>query len=316
MIRTVLVFIATIVLTGLASAQVPLPESLTFDTNVVPNTSAAKPVRLSATLHLPASSGRVAAMVIVNSSGGVLPHREVYYARHLAQNGIAGLVIDSFGPRGVKSTVADQTLVTTWQLENDAFAALAILQKDPRIDSQRIGVMGVSKGGIASMNAAMAVRQAWRRTGDAAFALHVPIVPSCMEQHRSPKTTGAPMLVMLAELDDYTPAKPCLEHAERIRRGGHQNIRVIVYSGAHHGWESGSLAYLPTAMKSVCPALIEDDGAYTFSARGKTLRGPAINSFIVEAGCLTYGAHAGGGPEALKHQATADLIAFLKANGF
>jgi dienelactone hydrolase len=86
-------------------------------------------------------------MIIVSTSGGVMDYRETYYARELARNGIAGLVVDSFGPRGVKTTVDDQSLVTSWDMENDAFGALLRLGRDARISPDRIGIMGISKGG-------------------------------------------------------------------------------------------------------------------------------------------------------------------------
>ena len=314
-----LMFVATIFLTRPTSGQESLPENLVFETNAVLDGDApVQPVRLSARLYMPSvtAGGQVAAMVILNNSGGVLSHVEVHYARQLAENGVAGLVVDSFGPRGVRSTVDDQTRVSTWQMENDAFAALAILKQDRRIDPRRIGVMGVSKGGVVAMQAAMTVRQAWRHTGDLAFALHVPIVPDCHIQQRTSATTGAPMLLMLAELDDYTLAKPCVEYSERIRASGNKNISVIVYPRAHHGWEWSVLEELPTAVKLVCTALIEDDGAFTFPEHGKTVRGPAISAFMDEVRCFARGAHVGGGSDALKRQATADLIGFLKANGF
>ena len=101
-------------------------------------------------------------MVILTSSAGVQRHREHYYARALNDAGTAALIVDSFTGRGVRRTVADQTLVSAAQMEGDAFAALALLRADPRIDPQRIGVMGVSKGGVATLNAAIAVRQRWR----------------------------------------------------------------------------------------------------------------------------------------------------------
>ena len=70
MTRTVVafMFVATILLGGPTAAQAPLPESLVFETNVVPGGDpAVQPVRLSARLYMPSvtAGGQVAAMVIV-----------------------------------------------------------------------------------------------------------------------------------------------------------------------------------------------------------------------------------------------------------
>src|SRR6476620_11381131 len=133
-------------------------ESLAFDTLTFDHPAACRPARLTASLHLPGTDQPAPCMVILTSSAGVQRHREHFYAQALNQAGIAALIVDSFTGRGVRRTVADQTLVSGAQMEGDAFAALALLRADPRIDSRRIGVMGVSKGGVATLNSAIAVR--------------------------------------------------------------------------------------------------------------------------------------------------------------
>src|SRR5258708_22967977 len=111
-------------------------------------------------------------MVILTSSAGVQRHREHYYAQALNDAGCAALIVDSFAGRGVRRTVADQSLVSAAQMEGDAFAALALLRADPRIDPDRIGVMGVSKSAGATLNTAIAVRQGCRRR--VPHPLHLP----------------------------------------------------------------------------------------------------------------------------------------------
>src|SRR5215204_7054190 len=162
-------------------------ESVSFDTLTFDHPAARRPARLSASLHLPTPGGRPSpCMVILTSSAGVQRHREHYYAQMLNEVGTAALIVDSFTGRGVRRTVADQTLVSGAQMEGDAFAALALLRADHRIDPGRIGVMGVSKGGGASLNAAIAVRQRWRDGFPHLFDLHVAICPGATAQHRDP----------------------------------------------------------------------------------------------------------------------------------
>ena len=215
-------------------------ESVSFHTLTFDHPAACRPARLSASLHLPAPGERPApCMVILTSSAGVQRHREHYYAQVLNEAGTAALIIDSFTGRGVRRTVADQTLVSGAQMEGDAFAALALLRDDSRIDPQRIGIMGVSKGGVATLNAAIAVRQRWRSGFPHLFDLHVAICPGATAQHRDPTTHGRPMFFMLAARDDYTPGSArrriCRAHA---RQAGNGRIKVKVYGSAHHGWES------------------------------------------------------------------------------
>src|SRR6202008_2499253 len=148
-------------------------ESVSFDTLTFDHPTACRPARVSASLHLPMQApSPFPCMVILTSSAGVQRHREHYYAQALNDAGVAALVVDSFTGRGVRRTVADQTLVSGAQMEGDAFAALGLLRSYPRIDPLRIGVMGVSKGGVATLNTSIPWRQRWRRGFDQLFRLH------------------------------------------------------------------------------------------------------------------------------------------------
>jgi dienelactone hydrolase len=291
-------------------------EPLTFDTNTANNVKRAK---IKATLYLPGRATPAPAMVIINSSGGVLDWIEGYYARELGKAGIAALVVDSYGPRGVRRTVEDQSLVSSWDMENDAFAALALLRKDKRIDAAHIGIMGVSKGGLVALNAALMVRRDWRGTGDLAFALHVPIVPGCEFQHRDVSTTGRPVLVMLAERDDYNFASDCADYARRMVNAGNPAVTVKIYKGAQHNWETmGEVIYMARAENySRCKGSIEADGAITMAVKdGPRLMKSADVFAYLRTHCMTMGVHVGGGTEKLRGEATADLMRFLKGHGF
>ena len=293
-------------------------ESVSFDTLTFDHPTACRPARISATLHIPHERpGPVPCMVILTSSAGVQRHREHYYADLLNDAGAAALIIDSFRSRGVRRTVADQSLVSAAQMEGDAFAALALLRADPRFDPERIGIMGVSKGGVATLNAALAVRQRWRRGFPHLFDIHVALCPGATAQHRDATTHGRPMFLMLAARDDYTPAELAIEYAERMRAAGNDRIRVKVYGGAHHGWESlGPVFDIKDAENwSCCRNIIEDDGRHFVPSLGMALEEPEFQAWA-RVHCVTRGARAGGGTAALKQRASADLAAFLAVHGF
>jgi len=297
-------------------------ESVSLDTLTFDHPTASQPARVSASLHLPQlhaqqHTGPFACMVILTSSAGVQRHREHYYAQALNAAGVAALIVDSFGGRGVRRTVADQTLVSAAQMEGDAFAALAHLRSDPRIDPGRIGLMGVSKGAGATLNAAIAVRQRWRGGFPHLFDLHVAICPGATAQHRDPTTVGRPIFFMLAGRDDYTPAPLAIDYAERMRAAGNGRIRVKVYSGAHHGWESlGPVFDIKDAENwSCCTNFIEDDGSHFVVAAGRAFSEPDYQAWARKH-CVTRGARAGGGTTELRQRATDDLLGFLAVHGF
>jgi dienelactone hydrolase len=293
-------------------------EPLSFDTLTFEHPTACRPARVRAELWLPAAgAGPSPCMVLLTSSAGVQRHREHHYAQALNAAGVAALVVDSLGSRGVRRTVADQTLVSAAQMEGDAFAGLAWLRADPRIDPERIGVMGVSKGGVATLNTAIAVRQRWRNGFPHLFDLQVAICPGATAQHRDATTHGRPMFLMLAARDDYTPAALAVEYAERMRAAGNRDIKVKIYGSAHHGWESvGPLVEIGDAENwSGCRNLVEDDGRHFVPCLGRALSEPEYQAWA-RRNCVTRGARAGGGNAALKQRATADLLAFLARHGF
>jgi dienelactone hydrolase len=292
-------------------------EQLAFDTLTFDHPAACRPARLTGSLHLPAGEEPAPAMVILTSSAGVQRHREHFYAQALNGAGIAALIVDSFTGRGVRRTVADRSLVSAAQMEGDAFAALALLRADARIDPRRIGVMGVSKGGGATLNTAIAIRRRWRGGFDHLFDLHVAICPGATTQHRDPTTYGKPIFFMLAARDDYTPAPLAIEYAERMRAAGNERIKVKVYGSAHHGWESvGTVFDIKDAENwSCCRNFIEDDGRHFVVAAGRAMTEPEYQAWA-RRHCVTKGARAGGGTAELKQRATTDLLAFLGAHGF
>jgi dienelactone hydrolase len=293
-------------------------ETLSFDTLTFDHPTACRPARIDAELWLPERGHEPSpCMVLLTSSAGVQRHRERYYAEALTAAGTAALIIDSFRGRGVRRTVANQSLVSAAQMEGDAYAALALLRDNPRIDAERIGIMGVSKGGVATLNAAIAVRQRWRNGFPHLFNLHVAICPGATAQHRDATTHGRPMFFMLAARDDYTPAKLAVEYAERMRAAGNGNIKVKIYGSAHHGWESiGPLADIRDAENwSGCLNMIEDDGRHFVPCLGEALSEPEFQAWARH-NCVKKGARAGGGTAELKQRATADLLAFLAVHNF
>lgn len=286
-------------------------------TSAVLTKSGTRAEAVTAELFLPGhQTGRLAAIVIVNSSGGVADHIERYYARTIADNGVAVLVVDSFTTRGVKNTIADQGLVSTWQMENDAYAACDWLKRRADIDPGRIGIMGVSKGGAVALNTAFTVRRQWVGRANADFALHIPIAAGGSFQHRDVRTTGKPIFFLLGGLDDYAGVQATLDYADRIRAAGNGFVKTMVYPNAHHAWEGvGPVRYLPHAENySHCNVLIENNGDMTVMPEGIRIRAEDFARY--KSRLVTYGAHVGGGTAQLKADAAESVLVFLNANGF
>jgi dienelactone hydrolase len=89
-------------------------------------------------------------MVIAHGSAGV-DTRETAWADRLGALGLATFVVDSFTPRNVRETATDQARLPTAANVADALAALRLLATHPRIDPDRIGIIGFSKGGQVAL---------------------------------------------------------------------------------------------------------------------------------------------------------------------
>lgn len=193
----------------------------------------AEGLALAGTLHAPDRPPPWPVMLFVHGSGGLLRwHRR--YAELLAAEGVAVAMLDHFGARGIRRTVTDQEQLLSETMARDAHAALAALAADPRIDADRAGVMGVSKGGSTAWRAALR-----RFAGPRRFALHVALYPGCETRYHDMATTGAPVALIVGLADTYTGHAPCFDLARALRAGGSE-VEVFGLPGALHGWDSGT----------------------------------------------------------------------------
>lgn len=100
-------------------------------------------------------------------------------------------MVDSFTPRNVRETATDQARLPTAANVADALAALRLLATHPRIDPDRIGIIGFSKGGQVALYTAL---EPFRRAvidDDRRFAAHVALYPYCSDWYTAARVTGA-----------------------------------------------------------------------------------------------------------------------------
>src|SRR5215470_5139419 len=91
----------------------------------------------------PKASGPAPALVLKHGSGGLQGPTGTNirkWATTFKGWGVAALVVDSFGPRGLASTATDQSKLSSGADVADALAALQVLGADSRFDRSRIGV--------------------------------------------------------------------------------------------------------------------------------------------------------------------------------
>ena len=278
-----------------------------------------EPATIVGHLFLPPGASRVPAVILLHGSGGMYNALLDFWPKALNAAGFAVLSLDRFAPRGVQSTVDDQSQVPFAADVADAFAALKLLATHPRIDRNRIAVMGFSRGGTASTRAALERVIAGQGAPEGVrFAAHVQFYAGgCVGIYRAKAQPGvfskAPMLWVHGDADDYTPIAPCRDYADRIAKAG-TPVEFVVVEGAQHKFDSDDLrrVYLRGAQttRDDCPLEIDIAtlAAYDRSS-GARLQGEAYREALKS--CSATGANVEGNRKA-RDQAAQATIAFLR----
>jgi uncharacterized protein len=146
--------------------QEPLPPFPYLEEEV---TYASGDVTLAGTLTLPPGEARVPALLLITGSGPqdrneeILGHKPfLVIADHLTRAGYAVLRVDD---RGVGGSTGDDASATYEELLDDVLEGVAQLRAHPRVDPDRVGLLGHSQGGFLAPAAAVAA------DGDVAFVV-------------------------------------------------------------------------------------------------------------------------------------------------
>jgi dienelactone hydrolase len=124
----------------------------------------------------------------------------------------------------------------------EAYAALAVLAADPRVDPERIAIVGFSFGGeVAHLAAFESLRKALSK-GSGRYAAHVAYYPAGVHGTiaRTGAYSGARVLMLLGDKDDNLPVAKAEEYV-RYAKTAAAPIDVSLYAGAYHAWTVPSL---------------------------------------------------------------------------
>ncbi len=235
----------------------------------------------------------VPVMFILHGSGGILEEREVAYARELNSIGVAAFLLDTYTPRGIIETIENQRLISNKDFVHDAFAALLQLTKDPRLDTNRSGIMGFSRGGMIAMQTALLEKRNDHHIGRYySFKAHYPFYPSCHIHYFNNKTTGMPITFFLGEKDDYTGITQCIELENELKAAG-GNVTSIIYPDATHAWDTNEDWNYPNAeIHMNCRFQEQADGSWNEITSGISGIIDFTDELYLKAlkSCRTYGA--------------------------
>jgi dienelactone hydrolase len=239
-------------------AETKMPERVSF-------LSADNRTTLIGYLYKPSiGSAKAPAIVMMHGRAGAYSSRAngVYDAstlskRHqawgelLAREGYFALMADGFGPRGYPRGFGPHSYNDRPEQLNevtirplDAYGAASFLRTLPGVAKNRIGLLGWSNGGSATISAISA--DAPGRTSPAAetgFRAAAAFYPACALKDKFKDTIFlpyAPLLLFHGLADEETSARRCAALVERSKAQG-MDIAITLYPGATHGFDDPSV---------------------------------------------------------------------------
>jgi dienelactone hydrolase len=240
----VVVAVTLLLLTGLPSwsqAQLRIEvrpfESMTMTGDAFLRGEPGKPVVVAGELRIPKpGTDKLPAVIFAHASGGINAGID-RWAQELNSIGVAVFLVDSFSGRGMSSVPPDPSNDSVMWMIVDAYRALGMLAQHPRIDPQRIAIMGWSTGGPVALYSSM--ERLWRAYGppNIQFAAHIGFYGSCAVVYRDEeKVTGKPIRVFHGTADDLELIEPCRAYVARLKKAG-ADVALNEYPGVQHAYD-------------------------------------------------------------------------------
>jgi len=196
---------------------------------------------IAAELRIPRpGTDRLPAVVLMHGISGIGGNVDDW-SQHLNSMGVATFVVDSYTGRGLPHGMAPGAPSPGPRIV-DAYRALELLAKHPRIDSDRIAIMSFSHGGWAALYSSL--KRFARMHGPAdgrTFAAHIVFYPGCVQTYlEGDDILDKPIRIFHGSADDQLPVAPCREYAARLRKAG-KDVALTEYAGAHHAFDARAL---------------------------------------------------------------------------
>ncbi len=221
---------------------------------------------LEAALYVPKGPGPFPAVVAMHGCAGLrdsrgdLSLRHSDWAERLAAQGFIVLLPDSFSSRGLgpQCKNSDREVHPSRERVADAKAAFDYLASQPQVKANAISLLGWSNGGSSVLYSVMPKNAPER--GD--YARAIAFYPGC----RVPLEGGhwssrLPLLILMGEADDWTPAAPCKDLAQDAAMRG-EPVQIKTYADAYHDFDHPNL-----------PVHLVSHLAYTASGEGSAHTG-------------------------------------------
>ena len=270
-----------------------IPSLTISDHQFLTGDSNGKPVTVGGEFRIAQGSGRLPVVVLMHGSSGVGAGMDGW-VRHFNAMGISTFVIDGFSGRGLTATGPNQALLGRLNLIVDIYHSLEILARHPRVDLERIVLMGFSRGGQATLYASLdRFNKLWNKSG-VQFAAYIPFYPDCSTSYLTDTEVAArPIRIFHGTPDDYNPVASCKAYVARLTEAK-RDVVLTEYPDSAHGFDAGLIGnhtvVEATGSQTVRHCTIkEGDGGVLMNAATQA-------PFSYKDSCVELSPHVGGNP--------------------
>ena len=193
-------------------------------------------VQITGELRLPESkTAKLPTVIIMHGSGGISPANQSWVYL-LNQAGYATFLVDSFSARGLIQVSTDQAKLGRFAGVLDSFRAYEDMARHPRVDPNRIALLGTSRGGTAVIYTAMRRFQAQWSPNFKAVATY-PLYPSCFDQLDRDEDISMPIVTFHGGADDYASREACKAWINRLIAKG-KPATYTEFPNASHSYDN------------------------------------------------------------------------------
>ncbi len=190
-----------------------------------------------------------AAAILLHGCGGVGAKRQLN-ARHAAAKdwllarGIAVVFPESFTSRGFDEIctvkLSARTIGPIDRVE-DVIATRKWLDAQPGIDLKKVILWGWSHGGSTVLNTVThrSLGGLGESPAEVKFAEAIAFYPGCspFARNTAVQKIASPLMILMGDADDWTPAAPCETFVARLKNNG-QPATITLYTGAYHDFDN------------------------------------------------------------------------------
>ena len=222
------------------AAQVELhafPSLTLSDQQFLDGDADGKPVTMTGELRIAQGTGRLPVVVLMHGSGGIGANIEPWTknsTRWASRPSRSTVLPGAASPRSTPTRPRSAGSISS----STSIVRSSVLAKHPRVDPERIVLMGFSRGGQAALYASLTrFHKLWNKSG-VQFAAYIPFYPDCATSYAGETDIAEkPIRIFHGIPDDYNPVASCKPYIQRLREAG-RDVVLTEYPDAQHGFDT------------------------------------------------------------------------------